>query len=68
MHMNILTWFIQREIATPNFDEDDESVEKDDEKPVIVVLKDGDLTAAEAEQATKDKGAHLSFRYSGTTF
>ncbi|XP_052060683.1 uncharacterized protein KIAA1143 homolog [Mytilus californianus] len=37
----------------PDFDEDDDSPEKDDEKPMVVVLKKGDLTADEANNEQK---------------
>ncbi|XP_076112218.1 uncharacterized protein KIAA1143 homolog isoform X3 [Mytilus galloprovincialis] len=37
----------------PDFDEDDDSPEKDDEKPMVVVLKKGDLTADEANTEQK---------------
>lgn len=38
----------------PDFDADDDQPEKDDEKPVIVVLKKGDLTADEADVLQKN--------------
>ena len=37
----------------PDFEEDDDRPELDDEKPVVVVLKSGDLTAEEAEVIQK---------------
>ena len=44
----------QREI--PSFDEDGEDArpDNDDEKPVVVQLREGDLTAEEVEQMEKE--------------
>ena len=52
---------MQRSI--PNFDDDsdDNGIELEDEKPVVVVLKDGHLTQEEAqvEQTKIDQGKFL---------
>ncbi|XP_053676081.1 uncharacterized protein KIAA1143 homolog [Anopheles nili] len=40
--------------AIENFDDSDDE-EKDDEKPQVVVIKEGDLTEAEAEKAFKEE-------------
>lgn len=42
----------KREI--PNFEDDDERPDNDDEKPVVVQLREGDLTAEEVEQLEKE--------------
>lgn len=34
-------------------DDDDDDLERDDEKPIIVQLKDGDLSKEEAERLAK---------------
>jgi hypothetical protein len=43
----------------PDFDADDDQPEKDDEKPVIVVLKKGDLTADEADVLQKNLDSRI---------
>ncbi|XP_048749419.1 uncharacterized protein KIAA1143 homolog isoform X2 [Ostrea edulis] len=37
----------------PNFDEDDDREETDDEKPVVVQLREGDLSAEEVDRLQK---------------
>lgn len=45
---------VNAKFQTPAFDDsDDDTPEADDEKPQVVVLKKGDLTAAEAEALTE---------------
>lgn len=46
----------QREQLASADDPDDGRVEPDDEKPTVVVVKDGDLTAEEAEELQHDLG------------
>lgn len=51
--------FFQREI--PNFEEDDDEgrPDNDDEKPMIVQLREGDLTAEEVEELEKSQGVWI---------
>lgn len=51
----IISVFVStKQFQTPAFDDsDDDTPEADDEKPQVVVLKKGDLTAAEAEALTE---------------
>lgn len=51
--------FFQREI--PNFEEDDDEgrPDNDDEKPIIVQLREGDLTAEEVEELEKSQGVWI---------
>ena len=56
----------QREI--PSFDEDGEDArpDNDDEKPVVVQLREGDLTAEEVEQMEKEGVSRVKCIYCTT--
>lgn len=51
--------FFQREI--PNFEDDgdEDRPDNDDEKPMIVQLREGDLTAEEVEELEKSQGVWI---------
>src|SRR5581483_1413244 len=55
--LQILVFLFEQRETLPSANDDDpedQHVEPDDEKPTVVILKDGDLTAEEAEQIQKD--------------
>ncbi|XP_046576900.1 uncharacterized protein KIAA1143 homolog [Haliotis rubra] len=45
---------VNTKLQQPEFDSDEDAPELDDEKPVVVVLKDGDLTEDQADNAKKE--------------
>ena len=49
----------QREALASSDEPDYEHVDADDEKPAVVKLREGDLTADEAEQIQKDLGESM---------
>lgn len=57
--LHYLTTFFQREI--PNFEDDgdEDRPDNDDEKPMIVQLREGDLTAEEVEELEKSQGVWI---------
>lgn len=56
MHRNFYNLKIYQKGPIQNLsDDDDDDLERDDEKPQIVQLKDGDLSKEEAERLAKGK-------------
>ncbi|XP_067652245.1 uncharacterized protein KIAA1143 homolog [Haliotis asinina] len=45
---------VNTKLQQPEFDSDEDGPELEDEKPVVVVLKDGDLTEDQADHAKKE--------------
>lgn len=55
MHRNFYNLKIYQKGPIQNLSDDDDDLERDDEKPQIVQLKDGDLSKEEAERLAKGK-------------
>lgn len=55
MHRNFYNLKIYQKGPIQNLSDDEDDLERDDEKPQIVQLKDGDLSKEEAERLAKGK-------------